>query len=310
MVSKHSPTPELHALVASALRKEPVAWHKPHTGLSVAQRFVVRFADGSSAFVKAAVDDKTEAWLRTEHEILSSVEARFVPRSLAWLEKAARPALVIEDLSGAHWPADHKPVTWKPGQFEILFATLRQVAASTPPASLPAAEAGFEPQWPFVAREADEFLALGLCSEAWFRAAIDGLVQAERSVPLAGDSLVHNDVRSDNLCFLATRMVLVDWGGALRGHRQHDLAAALSTLPLEGGPDPFEVMPEGGSWAAYHAGRSARRACVPSAGLASTTQAPQWFRKVLLRIAAICLAWAARALDLPPWTGVHWREIR
>ncbi len=67
-------------------------------------------------------------------------------------------------------------------------------------------------------------------------------------------------VCSDNLCFLGERMVLVDWGGALRGHPQHDLATALSTLPLEGGPDPFDVLPEGGTWAAYLAARSARRA--------------------------------------------------
>jgi hypothetical protein len=27
-------------------------------------------------------------------------------------------------------------------------------------------------------------------------------------------------------------------------------------------------------------------------------------------ITVICLAWAARALDLPPWTEPHWREVR
>jgi len=30
---------------------------------------------------------------------------------------------------------------------------------------------------------------------------------------------------------------------------------------------------------------------------------------VIRRIAAICLAWAARSLDLPRWNGVHWRAI-
>ena len=51
------PTQELHTLIASALGKEPIDWHRPHTGLSAAS-FVVGFADGSSAFVKAAVDDQ------------------------------------------------------------------------------------------------------------------------------------------------------------------------------------------------------------------------------------------------------------
>jgi hypothetical protein len=97
--------------------------------------------------------------------------------------------------------------------------------------------------------EAEEFLALGLCSEAWFRGAIDGLLEAEKSVPLAGSALVHGDVRSDNVCFVGDRTVLVDWSEALRGHPYHDLTTALSTLPLEGGPDPFDILPEGGAWA-------------------------------------------------------------
>jgi aminoglycoside phosphotransferase (APT) family kinase protein len=302
-VADDAPTSELRALVASALGKEPVYWHRPHTGLSAARRFVVRFADGSSAFVKAAVDDPTEGWLRTEHEIFSGVLGGFVPRALAWVESGERPVLVTEDLSGAHWPADHHPVTWKSGQFALLFATLREVAAVMPPASLPAAEADFRPQWPSIAREAEEFLALGLCSEGWFRAAIDGLLAAEQGVPLAGSVLVHGDVRSDNVCFVGERTVLVDWSQALRGHPLHDLTTALSTLPLEGGPDPFDILPEGGAWAAYHAGRSARRAY-------RETKAPDWFRIVLKRISTICLTWAARSLDLPRWNGLHWSEIR
>lgn len=298
-----TPTPELRSLVASAFGKAPARWLAPHAGLSAAQRFVVRFADGSSVFVKAAVDDPTEGWLRTEHEILSRVGGTFAPQPLAWVEEGDRPVLVIEDLSGAHWPADHYPVTWKAGQFDLLLETLRHVAAATPPRSLPGAEWGFERQWPLIAREADDFLALGLCSEAWLREAIDGLVEAERSLELAGDALVHNDVRSDNLCFVGERMVLVDWGSALRGNPHHDLAAALSTLPLEGGPDPFDVLPAGGSWAAYHAARSARRAY-------RETEAPEWLGRVLRRISTICLRWAARSLDLPRWTGPHWSEIR
>jgi aminoglycoside phosphotransferase (APT) family kinase protein len=296
--------PELRAQLASALGKEPVGWRTPHTGLSPATRRVVRFADGSSAFVKAAVDDRTETWLRTEHAIISGVEERsLVPRVLAWIDHGPRPVLVTEDLSGAYWPADQRPVTWKPGQMALLFAALRRLASlPPPPVPLPGAEQGFEPQWPLLAREADAFLALGLCGQDWFRDAIDSLTAAEASVPLAGDSLVHDDVRSDNVCFLGDRVVLVDWGGALRGNHEHDLANALSTLPLEGGPEPFEVLPGGGSWAAYLAGRAASRAC-------RDTEAPEWLRRVLRRIAAICLDWAAHSLDLPRWTGVPWRAI-
>lgn len=304
-----SPPPELDALVAGALGRVPVQWWRPHTGLSPAERLVVRFADGSSAFVKAAVDPETEAELRVEHEILRG-DADFLPRTLAWVEAGRQPLLITEDLSGAHWPADHSPVTWLPGQFDLLFETLERVVDTPALASLPAADSGFVPLWPTIARDADRFLALGLCSETWLRSAIDALTDAEAAVPLAGESLVHGDVRSDNLCFVGTRMVLVDWGGAQRGHRHHDLAAALTTLPLEGGPEPYEVFPEGGSWAAYHAGRSARRAYRSAGGGHGRRAAPEWLQKVLQRMTVISLDWAASSLDLPSRDGPHWSAIR
>jgi len=96
------------------------------------------------------------------------VAETFVPQPLIWIESDERPVLVIEDLSDAHWPADHFPVLWKPGQFDILFATLRRVAAVTAPALLPSADTGFEPTWPALARDAERFLALRLCPERWF----------------------------------------------------------------------------------------------------------------------------------------------
>lgn len=305
-----SPSPEIVALLDATLGKVPVECWKPHTGLSPAERFVARFADGSSVFVKAAVDDATEAELRLEHAVISGSSGDFLPQPLAWVEAGRRPLLLLEDLSDAHWPADHWPVDWKPGQFDVLFETIERVALTAPPACVPRADVAFVPQWPIVARDADRFLALGVCSDAWFRAALDGLIDAEAAVPLGGDSLVHADVRSDNVCFVGTRMTLVDWGAARRGHRHHDLATALTTLPLEGGPEPFDVFPSGGSWAAYHAGLAARRACLPSCGLPGTDIAPEWFRKVIERLVVICLAWAARSLDLPRWDGPHWNDIR
>ena len=226
MTPSRVPTPELHARVTSALGKEPVDWRRPDTGLSAAQRFVVRFADGSKVFVKAAVDPQTERWLRTEREILSSFDRSFVPKLVAWIEEGERSVLVTEDLSAAYLPADRMPVAWQAGQLDRLFETLRCVGEVAAPPSLPSVEQGFEPQWPHIAQEADDFLKLGLCSEDWFRAALGALSEAESRVPLRGDALVHGDVRSDNLCFLGERLVLVDWAAAARGNREHDLATA------------------------------------------------------------------------------------
>ena len=74
-----APPRVLEQLIGAALSKRPVRWHKPHTGLSAAQRFVVGFADGSSVLGKTATDDETEAWLRTEHQVLLQVGTQFAP---------------------------------------------------------------------------------------------------------------------------------------------------------------------------------------------------------------------------------------
>src|SRR5262245_6498271 len=101
------PTPDLVQTIETHFGKNVVRWLKPHTGLSAAQRYVARFADGSSVFVKAAVDAETERWLRTDQLVMSTLDADLVPRIVAWIEQGERSVLVLEDLSDAHWPADH-----------------------------------------------------------------------------------------------------------------------------------------------------------------------------------------------------------
>jgi hypothetical protein len=80
--------------------------------------------------------------------------------------------------------------------------------------------------------------------------------------------------------------------------------AAEASVPLAGDSlVPSRFSHEVESWAAYIGARAARRACRDS-------EAPGWLCRVLRRIAAICLDWAALSLDLSRWTGVHWRAIR
>ena len=140
------PSPELVARVEAALGRHVVEWRKPHTGLTPAERFVAIFAEGDAVFVKAAVDEETDRWLRNDHLLMTSVAPDLVPGVLAWLDDGPRPVLILEALTDAHWPADHfreergkrRPVWWKPGQLELLLGALERVAATPPPSALPA----------------------------------------------------------------------------------------------------------------------------------------------------------------------------
>lgn len=178
-------------------------------------------------FVKGATDARTATWLRTEYQIYSQVRAPFVPTMRAWQDNGALPFMALEDLSDAVWQAP-----WTPERVTRVRETLKQVAATPPPAWLPTLEER-RPSfsgWAQVERATEPFLRLGLCSAGWLASSVAALVAAEAAVQLGGDELVHGDVRSDNLCFVGDRVVLVDWNWASRGNAIIDVAGWLTSL--------------------------------------------------------------------------------
>jgi Phosphotransferase enzyme family len=59
---------------------------------------------------------------------------------------------------------------------------------------------------------------------------------------LAGSTLLHCDVRSDNLLVTAAGVVFVDWPHACVGAPVFDLVAWAPSVELEGGPPPEELL--------------------------------------------------------------------
>lgn len=292
------PTAALVALVEDAMSARATSWRKPHTGLTPAQRFVVQFENGDSCFVKASVDAATERMLRTEHRMLAIVDPDLVPATRAWIDNGAESLLITENLHDAYWPADHvrpdgQPVRYEDGQIELLLAALDRVAA-TPADGLPDFAERFAPQWPRIAADPKAFLSLGLCTNEWFERSIDQLIAAEAEVSLDGDALVHNDVRSDNVCFRGDRVVLVDWSDPRRGPAWFDRATLALTLPLESDVSAAAIAPDASAFAVWQAGVLARRA------VEDVAAAPAWLIDVFKRMARIALEWARETRGLSP----------
>jgi hypothetical protein len=108
---------------------------------------------------------------------------------------------------------------------------------------------------------------------------------------------VHLDVRSDNLFMTGRGAVLVDWNHACLSNPLLDVGFWLPSLRAEGGPIPDEILGDSPDVAAWVSGFFAARA-----GLPSLPQAPL-VRQVQLQQLWPALAWAIRALDLPPADG-------
>jgi aminoglycoside phosphotransferase (APT) family kinase protein len=213
-----------------------------------------------------------------------------MPRLLGW-EDADLPLLLLEDLSGAHWPPP-----WTPGAIEAVHDTLTEVAATPHPAGLRRLATDPPAAWDAVSGEPEPFLALGLCSESWLEENLAALLEASRPDVLEGEALLHFDVRSDNICIRDGHAVLVDWNLACVGNPAFDVAFWLPSLTLEHGPRPDELArdrPDVNAFAAVVAGFFAARAGLPPPPGAPTVRA---FQLAQLEVA---LPWAVRTIGLP-----------
>jgi hypothetical protein len=276
--------PETIARAERVLDQEAVSWTRVESGgWSRNEHWTFLLADGTRAFAKVASIDPGPAWLRDEFRVYSCVAGSFMPRFLGW-EDGDEPLLVLEDIADAYWPPP-----WRDGDVDAVLAALAEVGAATWTDKLPAL-AG----WPVgTTSNATRSCYSGSASSrrcGWGRRCRSSWRWA--TAPLAGGSLLHCDVRSDNLCLRDGRATLVDWNHARIGNPALDVAFWLPSLELEGGPppDPFgvdEFAPLVAGFFDAHAGLP------PPEGAPKVRD----FQRAQLEVA---LPWACRALGLPP----------
>ena len=224
-----APSPTLTAAVTEAASgRRPTQWFQRvgGGGYTPAHRLIVTFSDGSTAFVKAAVDTKTAAWIRAELRVYQSLGRQsFLPAFFGGaVGDDAFPestVLLLEELSAGFWPPP-----WTAERINAVLEALQSVhhAAPLSPPPLPTLTQSLagEPSWAQVAADPTPFLALNFCSSSWLEKALPVLIKAAASIPSDGTDLLHQDIRSDNLCFRADgSAVLVDWNWAC--HRQWSL---------------------------------------------------------------------------------------
>jgi hypothetical protein len=264
-------------------------------GASVtAARWIVGAGEGPqrrSAFVKIGSTAVTAAWTRVEHANYRSLRGWFLPKALGFDDDGERPALALEDLSAADWPPP-----WSDDRVASVLDALGAIAGTTPPEHLldTMSDLDRSADWRAVADGPAPFLALGLCSPRWLGHALPALIEAAGTAPLAGDALVHADIRSDNLCFRDGRAIVIDWNHAQLANADLDIAAWMPSLHAEGGPAPETILPDAPGLAAWVAGFFCARAGGPP-----ILDAPH-VRPLQLMQSRTALPWAARALGLTP----------
>lgn len=286
----------LQQRVAHILGARPVSWDRksapwqpaePPTGGNL--RFSVQLENGHRVFVKAARAPDRAGALRREAEVYAHLHGSFIAEMIAFDDHADEPVLVLEDLSDADWS-----VRWDGTRMTAVRSALAEVAASQPPPNTPPVRdtIGELDQWQVVAADPAPFLSTGIRSEDWLWRALPSLRAAADAAPVDGDELLHLDVRSDNLCFRHGAAILVDWDWCSTGRAEFDLAAWLPSLALEGGPAPWEVLPQAGGYAAVLAGFWASVVGLPPPPTGPTV------RELQRRQLKVALAWCEHELAL------------
>ena len=156
------------------------------------------------------------------------------PRFLFSIEnEAGWVALVFEQVDGAE-PA----LPWHPKELERVLDALTALARALTPAPIAA---------PSVDEHLDELFhgwrELERPADEWALAHLDDLRALEAQWPwaAAGETLIHCDVRADNILLTPERVVFVDWPHACIGAAWIDLLAFLPSVAMQGGPHPWEV---------------------------------------------------------------------
>lgn len=238
--------PTVHAAVTAILGGPVVEAVSQPGGFSPGTADRVRLADGSRAFVKAvsaAQNAQSVQLHRAEARVTAMLPADVpAPRLLGFHDDGTWVALVFADVDGRQ---PHVP--WQDDELEAVLDALRRLAV--PVSGLPALPTLLADNfggWRRLAADPPASL------DPWAASNLDLLVElADRGVAaLAGDRLVHVDIRADNLLIRPDGSVMVvDWPAAAVGVPWFDTLSLLLNVRLYGGGpsdavlDPFGADP-------------------------------------------------------------------
>jgi aminoglycoside phosphotransferase (APT) family kinase protein len=204
----------------------------------------VRTADGRRAFVKAvspAQNDESPALHRREALVTAALPAAApTPRLLGCHDDGTWVALVLSDVKGRH------PATpWRADELARVMDTLDLLASTLTPSPVPDAPSARHS----LARDFGGWRRIAAHPPAdldpWAAWHLDELAAlADRGLAaLDGDTLVHADIRADNL-LLGPRgaVTVVDWPWACRGPVWLDRLLLLVNVRLFGGHDTDPLL--------------------------------------------------------------------
>jgi aminoglycoside phosphotransferase (APT) family kinase protein len=202
----------------------------------------LRLEDGRSVFVKAVGSEPnpdSPGFHRIEAHVAAALPPETpAPKFLFSHDDGDWVALVFEDVDG------HEPeMPWRGDELERVLAALTDLSTALTPAPIEAPPLSDRygelfRGWRSLAEEQPEGL------DSWPAERLETLAELEAGWADAadGETLLHTDVRADNVLLTPDRVVFVDWPHVCLGAPWVDLLAFLPSVAMQGGPKPWELF--------------------------------------------------------------------
>ena len=210
----------------------------------------IRTADGDRYFVKAVgplPNPDSPGMHRREAQIVAAMPDGVAVPGMLWShddDETGWVLLAFQDIDGRH-----PRMPWRLEELDLVIDGLAKLADSLTPSPLPVSLAGS-------ARRAFQRgingwrqLAEGPPSDldrldGWSRRNLDKLVELESQAPDAvdGDTLLHLDVRADNILLADKKVWIFDWASACVGAPWVDAVGFAPSVAMQGGPPPEQVV--------------------------------------------------------------------
>jgi hypothetical protein len=201
--------------------------------------------DGRRVFVKAvsgAQNRESPAIYRQEARYAAALPAEVpAPRLLWTFDDDDWVALAFEDIEGRP-----PSLPWQPDELgRVLEAIAALPAALTPPPfEAPTLGDAFARAFSGWRRLATKERERAVELDPWAQANLDRLAELEDAwqAGAGGGTLLHSDLRADNILLTPERVYIVDWPWVRTGPAWADLLFMLPSVAMQGGGDPEEIF--------------------------------------------------------------------
>jgi aminoglycoside phosphotransferase (APT) family kinase protein len=208
----------------------------------------VRCANGARYFVKAAsaqANPDTPGLHRQEGRILTALEPAIssrqlpIPRLHGMVDHPPWVALVLQDVAGRQ-----PELPWQTAELQQVVAALDQLAEALTPAPVPVPAVSDRLGAEFTGWRTLATSAEGDRLDPWSRAHLHELaaLEATWAGQTAGGTLLHADIRADNILITNQGAIVVDWPWACRGAAFTDLVLFAPSVAMQGGPPPADLV--------------------------------------------------------------------